>query len=291
LYFTEPESLISAIVNIVSNVNSVRHRLKGRSVRKLLLVAGCLLMVAGQSIFAQTNGDYRSKAVGTWTNLATWEIYNGTWAQPTVLQGYPGQNSSPSIVDIFNNVTLDVDLPNSIAPRINDLYIHSGTLELSSHDFTVNGTTNISSILSDNDINGTVIFYGPINVSNTASWTSIDLYSASLLFYGDIVNNSFSVSLSKARASANIVLSGTGRIIIDYFEYNGIFTVTNRTQISVGSGLNSNDLSGATWINEGTLRYFGTDLLMGSTGILTSSCLPQDPGQKLLVVTRLLVEL
>jgi hypothetical protein len=224
LYYTESESLISAIANIVSFVNSVSGRLKGRGIRKVLLVAGCLLLVSGQIIFAQTNGDYRSKAAGSWTTLATWEIFNGFWAQPTVIQGYPGQNSSPVRIDINNNVTLNV----SPAYPVGDLYINSGTLELSSYNFTVNGITNISGILSDNNISGLVIFYGTITVSNTATWTSVGSPSSNLLFYGNIVNNSNNVSVARARASANIVLSGSGTMIMDYFEFNvNPYTVTN----------------------------------------------------------------
>ncbi len=79
---------------------------------------------------------------------ATWEIFNGVWAQPTALQGYPGQNGSPSRIDINNNVTLDVNPPNTVSPKIIDLYINSGTLDLASFNFTVNGLTSISGTLA-----------------------------------------------------------------------------------------------------------------------------------------------
>jgi hypothetical protein len=274
LYFTEPYRLISAIVNIVSFVNSVFGKLNKQTICRLVLVAGCWMLVAGESIFAQTNGDYRSKASGSWSTLATWEIYNGGWAQPTALQGYPGQNSSPARIDINNNVTLDVNLPNTVDPRIRDLYINSGTLDLSLYNFTVNGVTNISGTLYDNNPNGFIVFYGPITINNIGTWTSDTYPSSHLLIYGNVINNSNNVSVTHIKAAANIVLSGTGTMVLDYFEFNAnSLTVTNQTTVSINLGLNIGDAVGAVWINQGTLNYSGnsTYLLMSVDGILDAS--------------------
>jgi gliding motility-associated-like protein len=70
LYYTEPENLISAIVDIISYFNSVSGRLVRRGVRRLLLSAGCWLLVAGSVTFGQTN--YYSKSAGNLNVLATW---------------------------------------------------------------------------------------------------------------------------------------------------------------------------------------------------------------------------
>ena len=263
----------SVVANIVSLVNSVARRLNGRNISKLLLVAGCWLLVAGQSLNGQTNGDYRSNASGSWSNLSTWEIFNGSWAQPTAGQGYPGQTSSPSSVTIYNNVTLDVNLINTINPRINNLSVSSGTLELGAFNFVVNGTTNISGILSDNNINGYVVFYGPINVSNTATWTSVADLSWKLQFFGDIVNNSNNVTFYVALVSDNIVLSGTGTMTMNYFEFNyAPYTLTNKSTLTILSGLNANNVSGTLFINQGTLNYSSTGfLLMNTDGTLDAS--------------------
>ena len=185
-----------------------------------------------------------------------------SWAQPTLGQGYPCQISSPSRIDIFNNVTLDVNLSSTVNPRINDLYINSGTLELSSFNFIVNGITNISSTLSDNNSGGIVAFYGTITVANTGTWTSNALPSAQLLFYGNIINNSNSVSVSHARAAANIILSGSGTMVMNYFEFNGAYTVTNQTTVTINLGLNFNDVVGTVWINQGILNYASTTNLL-----------------------------
>ena len=153
MYFTEPDSLISAIVNIVSFINSVSRRLKNKCIGKLLLVAGCWLLV-GQLLIGQLTGDYRSVVDGNWSTFTNWQRLDGFWAGIQLFEGYPGQNSIPGRVDINTNITLDL----SPANPVGDLNINSGTLELSSHDFTVNGITNISSTLSDNDINGLLSF-------------------------------------------------------------------------------------------------------------------------------------
>ena len=264
--------MTSVFTNIVSLVNSVSRRLIGRSISKQLLVACCWLLVTGGSLFGQTNGDYRSKASGSWSNLSTWEIYVGSWNQPTALQGYPGQSSSPSRVTIYNNVTLDVDLANTSDPRINNLSVISGTLELGAFNFVVNGTTNISGILSDNNIGGVVAFHGTITVANTGTWTSNAFPSSQLLFYADIINNSNSVSVSHARAAANIILSGTGTIVMNFFEFNGPYTVTNQTTITINQGLNQSAVVGSAWINEGILNYASTtDLLMSPLRTLDAS--------------------
>ena len=269
MYFTEPDSLISAIVNIVSFINSASARLKRQTFGKLLLVAGCWLLLSNVLV-GQTTGDYRSVAAGNWTTLANWQRYDGTvWATPTGGQGYPSQNIIPGRVDINTNITLDISPPNSVG----DLYINSGTLELSSFNFIVNGITNISSILNDNNAAGLVIFYGPITVANTATWTSLVGSSFDLRLYANVINNSINVNLNRLQVYANVVLSGTGRMTIsEYFEFNSNFNVTNQTFILIGLGLNSNSTNGATWINEGTLNYASTTyLLMESTGILNAS--------------------
>ena len=218
----------------------------------------------------QTTGDYRSVAAGNWTTLANWQRFDGTvWATPTVGQGYPSQNIIPGRVDINTNITLDNTPPNPVG----DLYINAGTLELSAYNFTVNGITNITSILSDNNATGQVVFYGQITVANTATWTSIASISVDLRIYANIINNSTNVILNRLRVYANVVLSGTGTMSVpESFEFESNFTVTNRTTVLIGYGLNYNNTAGATWINEGTLDYSHTvDLLMGTGGILTAS--------------------
>ena len=75
---------------------------------------------SGTLTVTANSGDYRSKASGSWTTLATWERWNGTsWAEPTVGQGYPCQNSAPLRVDILNshNVTCGIGVTGARRPQ------------------------------------------------------------------------------------------------------------------------------------------------------------------------------
>ena len=75
------------------------------------------------------------------------------------------------------------------------------------------------------------------------------------------------------RVYSDIVISGSGLInVTEYFEFDYNNSVTNQTHVSIGLGLNTNNYTGTSWINEGTLDYFSTaNLLMSSNGILDAS--------------------
>jgi hypothetical protein len=258
-----------SVGNIILRIRLIPDRLVRQTFKLLLLVTGCLLL-GYSSLSAQTAGDYQSVASGNWTTLTNWQRFNGgTWVTPNAVQGYPGQNSIPGRVDINNDITLNTSPANAVG----NLYINSGTLELSSFNLTVNGTTNIFGTFSDTDPNGTIIFYGDITVSNSGTWNSSAGNSDRLRLYSNIINNSTNVSLARIRVYSNVTLSGSGDInISEYFEFQSNVSVTNQTQIAIGTGLNSNNTFNATWINEGELLYAGTvDLLMGTNGILDAS--------------------
>jgi hypothetical protein len=94
LYFAEPERLISAIVNIIFYVNSVSRRLKKLGVDRMLLVAGCLLLV-GNTLFGQSAGDYGTRFTDglpyAWSTGSNWLIYPGSggWGAATVAGAPP----------------------------------------------------------------------------------------------------------------------------------------------------------------------------------------------------------
>ena len=94
---------------------------------------------------AQTIGDYRSINNGNWSNLTIWQRWNGTaWVTPSAGQGYPGQNSSPSLVLIqaFTNVTLDVTLANNLTGlTLDDFFALLSTA--GNRNLTVTGNLNI----------------------------------------------------------------------------------------------------------------------------------------------------
>ena len=69
--------MITSFANIASELRTAIKRLNGRGVRKLLLVAGCLLLVFNSS-FSQANGDYRTIGNVTFAASLNWERYNGS---------------------------------------------------------------------------------------------------------------------------------------------------------------------------------------------------------------------
>ena len=49
---------------------------------------------------------------------------------------------------------------------------------------------------------------------------------------------------------------------MDYFEYNGAYTITNQSILTIYGGLNANNTTGAQFVNQGTLNYEGYDIPM-----------------------------
>ena len=96
------------------------------------LLGGLLLFVLFSSGAAGQNvGDYRTIQDGNWSTLTTWERYDGaTWQTPTSTEGYPGENNTPSRIDIDHNG----NLPNPIG----GLYINSG-IKAGAVNITANG--------------------------------------------------------------------------------------------------------------------------------------------------------
>ncbi len=70
-----------------------------------------------------------------------------------------------------------------------------------------------------------------------------------------------------------MLLSGSGSMTLDYFEFNyDSYVVTNQTEVTINLGLNSNGIAGPQWLNQGVLNYASiTDLVMNTNGILDAS--------------------
>jgi hypothetical protein len=141
--------LISVTANIVSSVSSVSRRLKGRSYRRLLLVAGCWILIAGTFTFGQTN--YFSKSAGNLNVLATWGVnIDGTGAAP------PNFTSANQIFNIRNNAAPTISANWTVSGAGSKTIIGDGTnpcvftlpgalIFTSSCDISNNGTLRITS--------------------------------------------------------------------------------------------------------------------------------------------------
>jgi hypothetical protein len=149
LYFTEPDRLISAIVNIVSYVDSVFGKLKKQTLSRLMLVAGCWLLVAGTISIGQTN--YYSKTTGNLELLASWGINpDGSGTLPANF------TSANQIFNIRNNATPTIGANWTVSGAGSKVILGDGTaacvftipgtfIFTSSCDVSNNGTLKITS--------------------------------------------------------------------------------------------------------------------------------------------------
>jgi hypothetical protein len=75
---------------------------------KFTLVFVVALLAAGISAFSQTTGDYRSFQSGAWSDVNTWERFNGTiWVNPAP----SAPTSADGIITIIDTHTVNVDAP------------------------------------------------------------------------------------------------------------------------------------------------------------------------------------
>jgi len=138
LHFTEPDSLISAIVNIGFFINSVSGRLKRQAIGKLLMVAGSWLLVGSSYIFAQTGPG----GVGNNTSNRLWlksdgNVYRDAGVtlaadgDPVYLwRDYSGNNNHANQPDGIHNPIYRTNIVNN-SPAIQftgDTYIDPGAL-------------------------------------------------------------------------------------------------------------------------------------------------------------------
>ena len=98
-----------------------------------------LMLFATINVFAQSEGDYRSRSDGNWNSTNRWQRYiGGSWTNVT---DYPGQNAGAGTVTIMDgdDVTFNV----SPAFSIGALIIEAGS-STSILDFNSGTTLNVS---------------------------------------------------------------------------------------------------------------------------------------------------
>ena len=242
-----------------------------------------LLSVYGM---AQTIGDYRSQATGTWTTLATWQRLNSigpeVWVTPTAPQGYPGQNAIPGTVTIRNahTVTLDVSPANSIG----NLTIGEGTSGIlavgiaADNTFTLTCTGNITiaigaTLQTGGNGGGTHTINVAGNFTNNGIFNfnvaATDL--ATVNFNGSTDSNIsgtgatftfYNIALSKG-ASSNVNVSANIRLNNTLnFAANSLLVVSSNSNLTVAaagiiSGFNSSryiQLDGTSGTNSNLIK-------------------------------------
>ncbi|WP_157824518.1 hypothetical protein, partial [Flavobacterium sp. ALD4] len=122
-----------------------------------------LLITISLSSFGQTTGDFRSKTGGPaeWNTYTSWQIFNGTWNDAILSDGYPGENSTTSpypTVTILAGQTINISLSLTIHNEIKELIIF-GTLAMGDRSSTQNNTSLITNLITI-ESTGTLNFNG-----------------------------------------------------------------------------------------------------------------------------------
>ena len=196
---------------------------------------------------ADNTGDYRSAQTGDWHTLTTWERFNGTtWAAPTVAQGYPGQNGTPTSVTIQNShvVTVNLTVPNPV-----------GSAASSGTGLTVNGTLNLN-------VNLTIANGGSVTVNNSGSIvfnSSATINGGGSGSNGVLVNVNAGANLTTANPLGFVANGGSGSISItrgnrggpNYdtganYTFNGTNAQNTGTGITGANNLTINNSAGVT---------------------------------------------
>jgi len=132
------------------------------SLKKLSLFATTILVLLSfQSSFAQSAGDYRTRASGNWSTVATWERYDGSTWVSSPSQGTP--TNSAGTITILNThtvtVTANVTIDQAIINSGGQITVNSGiTLTVrngSGTDLSVTGTLRNTGTVTNN---GTIVF-------------------------------------------------------------------------------------------------------------------------------------
>jgi len=237
LYYNEPENLITSFANIVSESRTAIKKLNGRSVRKLLLVAGCCLLVVNAS-FGQAAGDFRTNGNVTFAAAANWQRYNGAaW----VAAGAPPA-STDGVITIRTShtaiVTADKTLDQVVVESGGVLNINSGQdFTLSNGpgtDLNVFGTVNVSGIISQP---GTVVFNASSMYNHTRDGGSIPNITWNASSNCNITGVTTNVPNGLGQSFGNFTWNCTGQ---------------------TGSELNINQLDGVTIQGDFTLASTGT---------------------------------
>ncbi|MFN3556577.1 MAG: hypothetical protein ACK4VN_11495 [Bacteroidales bacterium] len=239
------------------HLHSMKHNPSSparKSKNFLFLATLFMLLFQSTLLLAQNPNDFRTRASGNWNVAGNWERFNGTdWEAAAYWPGSGGLTASVEIthaIIVPNNITLII--PGSLSL--------SGSLELSNRDFTVEGVTILSGVLSDRDNAGANTFHGKLNIINTGALDN--LRGAFFLEGIDQTSSGNSIIQGTTRFRENDqAVTGNGSGILRFYTVTIDLDVelTNERSVQIYSALNGLNEASA-WINAhgSVLDYSGT---------------------------------
>ena len=157
--------MITGRRNIVSIVKSVSLKLGSGAIRKLLLVAGCWVLV-GYVTYGQSAGDFRTNGDVTFSSATHWQTYNGTsWVAAGVA---PFSTDGVITIRSGNTATL------TASKLLDQLVVDNGGI------LTVNSgrtLTIIDGVGTDLDVTGTINNSGTITPTGTIVFNALSNYN------------------------------------------------------------------------------------------------------------------
>ncbi len=214
---------------------------------------------------AQTAGDYRSAGTPlNWGTAAGWQKYNGTaWVASADFPGQTACGSCKVTIQNGHTVTLNVSpanaigslevgggangtltLSNTLTVSGNLAVLTGATLNLSTGNLTVQGTSNLAGTVSDNSNTGMVSFAGLVTKTG-GTWNSTAVTTAAnLVFQNGLTNNTGAFSAGAATIGDNKTLTGTANISFA----NGL-VVSGNGDLTVAGTANNGVTFGGTGIH------------------------------------------
>jgi hypothetical protein len=225
--------------------------------KNLYLSFGCLLIAfftANRSVYAQTNGDYRTRASGNWNANNVWQKYNNGWSDVST-----PPTSSNGVVTISHNITVNVNATaSSIILSSNRIALNNGVTLGITGNLTVNGGEIRMSSGALSFISSSISIGGNLTLNNSGK-----IYSESAALSTSTLSIALKGNFSMNNTSTIYTDQGTLSSAVVNFDFNGTSTqVFSKSGGTITGTINFSVAGGA-------VVDFSSSVLSGSSGSFT----------------------
>ncbi len=200
---------------------------------RIVKIIICLLGIINISM-AQTTGDYRSKQTGAWSDLASWQRYDGTVWKDSM--GTPSSSSGVITIANFNTITTPgISIDQLVIQGAGTLIVTSGTLTIADGAGT--------------DLNCMGILLGASDITCSPGST---------LDWAGTFGGSGTVTIN---AGANFILSGAQHLLNDTKLINNYGTITWNSGVFYFAGTSNvlNNYGSFDIVTDADLSSFGNN--------------------------------